>query len=72
MEGGQVQVTISIGVAALTGQESHVAMAQADKALYQAKSTGRNRVCLADDGAAGVPDAVDAAEDAAGAGEAAS
>ena len=53
--GGYVAVTISIGVAVLSGQESHTALAQADKALYQAKAIGRNRVCLAGEQALGTP-----------------
>ena len=53
--GGHVAVTISIGVAVLSGQESHTALAEADKALYQAKAMGRNRVCLAGEQALGTP-----------------
>lgn len=45
-----VHVAISIGVAELdTEQESiESALARADKALYQAKNSGRNRVCRAE------------------------
>ncbi len=45
------QITISIGVASfenddspLTGNEQSTIMEQADKALYHAKQTGRNKV----------------------------
>ena len=41
-------ITVSIGVAAGTGCIDEV-IARADVALYQAKSTGRDRVCLAPD-----------------------
>ncbi len=44
--GGHIPVTISIGVVGLAGKDSRTALAQADKALYEAKATGRNRVCL--------------------------
>ena len=42
--------TISIGVAALKGKDTNIDMllSQADKALYQAKESGRNKVCVAD------------------------
>lgn len=43
---GHIPVTISIGVVSLAGKDSRTALAQADKALYEAKATGRNRVCL--------------------------
>lgn len=43
------QVTISIGVVSRSADESiEQAMDRADKALYRAKNTGRNRVCVAD------------------------
>ncbi|MCW9088731.1 MAG: diguanylate cyclase [Gammaproteobacteria bacterium] len=50
-EGGdeQVQVTVSVGVACCptdAGDETAL-IAAADKALYQAKESGRNRVCTA-------------------------
>jgi diguanylate cyclase (GGDEF)-like protein len=45
---GNVSVTVSIGVAVLSGEEmADNLFAAADAALYQAKSEGRNRVCLA-------------------------
>ena len=48
--GGQdIPVTISLGVAAIpeSGVNDHAAfLAAADKALYEAKRTGRNRVCV--------------------------
>lgn len=46
----QVQITVSIGVAELNvGHESlESALDRADKALYQAKNSGRNRVCSAE------------------------
>jgi diguanylate cyclase (GGDEF)-like protein len=48
-QGKRLPVTISVGVAALP--ESHAAsscelVADADEALYEAKKSGRNRVCL--------------------------
>jgi diguanylate cyclase (GGDEF)-like protein len=40
------KLTISIGVASSRGDEPwHSLVARADKALYQAKNSGRNRVC---------------------------
>ncbi len=42
-----IAVTISIGLASLAGADCLTALAEADKALYQAKNTGRNRVCIA-------------------------
>lgn len=44
---GDIAVTVSIGVAAL-GDRPEQALDQADSALYRAKSSGRNRVCVAD------------------------
>ncbi|EFO79957.1 serine/threonine protein kinase [Oscillochloris trichoides DG-6] len=45
---GQIAITISLGVASLTPQiESLAALLRfADQALYQAKTSGRNRVCV--------------------------
>ncbi|MCR9094981.1 MAG: diguanylate cyclase [bacterium] len=51
--GGTVGATLSIGIAAWTPERSSAAeiLERADSALYLAKETGRNRVCLeADDG----------------------
>lgn len=47
-EGEQLHVTISIGVAAWTGQELDDLVARADHALYAAKAAGRDRVVLED------------------------
>lgn len=45
-----LQLTCSIGVSALSNNEDtmDILISLADGALYQAKNTGRNRVCLAD------------------------
>jgi diguanylate cyclase (GGDEF)-like protein len=53
-----VQVTISIGVAVLYqhGQDLFELLAAADLALYLAKHSGRDRVCLHDPHAASDPD----------------
>ncbi len=48
LESGQdLRFTVSIGVATLTDKSSNVSslLNLADKALYQAKNTGRNKVC---------------------------
>jgi len=46
-EGMPIRVSVSIGVAALAGDANlDTLMSQADDALYDAKRTGRNRVCL--------------------------
>ena len=49
-----IAVTISIGLASLAGADCLTALAEADKALYQAKNTGRNRVCIAPSSTPGV------------------
>lgn len=51
--GGRLRTSISIGVTVVHGGESSVeaALSRADRALYAAKQGGRNRVCVADDGA---------------------
>lgn len=48
-EGQQIPVTISIGIAALPTESIGLDgfIGKADAALYDAKNTGRNRVCLA-------------------------
>ena len=44
-----LQITASIGAAALLGHETiDQLVARADEAMYNAKSSGRNRVCLAE------------------------
>ena len=43
-----IYVTISIGVALLYRQDENSVQSQADQALYQAKNSGRNRVCCAE------------------------
>lgn len=47
----QLQITVSIGVAFAEppNEQPDQLIARADRALYQAKAEGRNRVCLADD-----------------------
>ena len=46
--GRKVRLTVSIGVAYSTGKSTlpETMLAQADQALYQAKRSGKNRVCL--------------------------
>ncbi len=46
-EGVPLRVTVSLGVATLAGNANlDTLMSQADDALYEAKRSGRNRVCL--------------------------
>jgi diguanylate cyclase (GGDEF)-like protein len=53
MKEERLPITVSLGVASLSGSEDGPALfKRADKALYQAKAAGRNRVCLADAAAA--------------------
>ncbi|MDI6726749.1 MAG: GGDEF domain-containing protein, partial [Smithellaceae bacterium] len=52
----KVQVSASFGVAALSrGSDQEKLLAEADRMLYHAKATGRNRVCVSglDDGLSG-------------------
>lgn len=42
-------VTISIGIAPLTGREIESAISSADKALYKAKHLGRNHILASSD-----------------------
>lgn len=50
-EGQPIPVTVSIGIAALDAGDSSAdaALTRADTALYEAKRTGRNRVCVSAD-----------------------
>ena len=43
------QITVSIGIAEFTESDTHIErlMRRADKALYDAKKTGRNKICIA-------------------------
>ena len=52
VDGGRVAASVSIGVAVATAPGASVAdtLASADRALYEAKDLGRNRVVLADAG----------------------
>jgi diguanylate cyclase len=45
--GGVIKVTVSVGVASYkdTTDNPHMLIEDADKALYVAKKTGRNKVC---------------------------
>lgn len=45
----EVNVTVSVGVATTSGREAEIRrmVGRADSALYQAKQTGKNKVCLA-------------------------
>jgi diguanylate cyclase (GGDEF)-like protein len=53
--GSPLRVTVSIGVATLDGSRRDLGdmLAAADAALYEAKNTGRNRVCMLADGSPG-------------------
>jgi len=50
-----VSVTISIGMAMFGGQQIDRLLLDADRALYSAKKTGRNRVVLAERSRTPVP-----------------
>jgi diguanylate cyclase (GGDEF)-like protein len=49
LDGVTLHVTISIGIAEAPahGESIQALVAAADRALYRAKETGRNRVCVA-------------------------
>lgn len=53
IEDSKISITASIGLAPLRGVEEGLdtLLRRADTALYQAKNTGRNRLCLAEDSA---------------------
>jgi diguanylate cyclase (GGDEF)-like protein len=51
MNGQPMAFTVSVGIAALAGEDLHDAMKRADEALYRAKHEGRNRVVVADEAA---------------------
>ena len=42
-------VTISVGIAPLLGQDMEAAIVKADKALYEAKNLGRNNILASDE-----------------------
>lgn len=46
--GGEIRVTLSVGVAPshTEGETLEAVVARADRALYRAKSSGRNTVCV--------------------------
>jgi diguanylate cyclase (GGDEF)-like protein len=50
-DGGKLPITMSFGVAELgdTIDSAEELVEQADRALYRAKNTGRNRICLAEE-----------------------
>jgi diguanylate cyclase (GGDEF)-like protein len=48
-DGNKLEITISIGVAMCQGQNADALIDAADRALYRAKSAGRNRVEVATD-----------------------
>jgi diguanylate cyclase (GGDEF)-like protein len=54
-DGTSVSVTISIGMAMFAGQQIDRLLLDADRALYSAKKTGRNRVVLAERSRTPVP-----------------
>lgn len=45
-EGRRFQITVSMGLVEATGQRLEDVFKRADELLYQAKSSGRNRVCM--------------------------
>ena len=47
VEGNAIRITVSVGVAAFSGGQDADVIDRADKALYRAKDSGRNRIIIA-------------------------